>query len=144
MEDQGFYFGSSPLLLPGVCGAARDRPPLVTLRELVAKLAKAVALGQRPHPAHPRAEPRVLCFDYLQLLQELRDTPPLGEVRKTREHLRGRRDAGRGLLNGLGHDARGADPGEAQAARIPITVYRPKDPAAQDYYSLAREVKDGA
>lgn len=42
------------------------------------------------------------------------------------------------------HVRRSVRVGEAQAARIPITVYRPKDPAAQDYYSLAREVKDGA
>lgn len=34
--------------------------------------------------------------------------------------------------------------GEAQAARTPITLYRPKDPAAQDYVSLAEEVKSGA
>ena len=34
--------------------------------------------------------------------------------------------------------------GEAQAARSPITVYRPKDPAAQDYFALAEEVKNAA
>jgi chromosome partitioning protein len=33
--------------------------------------------------------------------------------------------------------------GEAQAARRPITVYRPKDPAAQDYRALAEEVAHG-
>jgi chromosome partitioning protein len=34
--------------------------------------------------------------------------------------------------------------GEAQAARTPITLYRPKDPAAQDYVALAEEVRNGA
>jgi chromosome partitioning protein len=34
--------------------------------------------------------------------------------------------------------------GEAQAARSPITVYRPRDPAAVDYFALAEEVKNGA
>jgi chromosome partitioning protein len=34
--------------------------------------------------------------------------------------------------------------GEAQAARTPITLYRPKDPAAQDYLALAEEVRNGA
>jgi len=34
--------------------------------------------------------------------------------------------------------------GEAQAARTPITVYRPTDPVAKDYYALAREVKNAA
>lgn len=33
--------------------------------------------------------------------------------------------------------------GEAQAARTPITVYRPKDPAALDYFQLAKEITDG-
>ena len=34
--------------------------------------------------------------------------------------------------------------GEAQAAHLPITVYRPKDPAAKDYRDLAEEVKNAA
>lgn len=34
--------------------------------------------------------------------------------------------------------------GEAQAAHLPITVYRPKDPAALDYKTLAEEVRHGA
>lgn len=34
--------------------------------------------------------------------------------------------------------------GEAQAARSPITLYRPKDPAALDYKALVEEVKHGA
>ncbi len=34
--------------------------------------------------------------------------------------------------------------GEAQAARSPITVFRPKDAAAQDYFKLAEEVRNGA
>jgi len=34
--------------------------------------------------------------------------------------------------------------GEAQAARCPITIFRPRDPAAQDYLALAEEIRDGA
>jgi chromosome partitioning protein len=34
--------------------------------------------------------------------------------------------------------------GEAQAARCPITIYRPRDPAAMDYVRLAQEIRDGA
>lgn len=54
------------------------------------------------------------------------------------------------LERGFGRDLlhtsirRSVKVGEAQAARMPITVYRPKDPAAQDYYALAEEVKNGA
>ena len=33
---------------------------------------------------------------------------------------------------------------EAQAAHMPITVYRPNDPASKDYMALAEEVCDGA
>lgn len=33
--------------------------------------------------------------------------------------------------------------GEAQAARSPLTLYRPRDPAAQDYIALAQEVRNG-
>lgn len=54
------------------------------------------------------------------------------------------------LQRGFGNDLlstsirRSVKVGEAQAARIPITVYRPRDPAAQDYLALAQEVRDGA
>jgi chromosome partitioning protein len=34
--------------------------------------------------------------------------------------------------------------GEAQAAHQPITVFRPTDPAAKDYMTLADEVRNGA
>lgn len=34
--------------------------------------------------------------------------------------------------------------GEAQAAHSPITLFRPRDPAAQDYIALAKEVQYGA
>ena len=34
--------------------------------------------------------------------------------------------------------------GEAQAARCPITIFRPRDQAAQDYVALAEEVRHGA
>ena len=34
--------------------------------------------------------------------------------------------------------------GEAQAARCPLTIFRPRDPAAQDYLALAEEIRNGA
>ena len=34
--------------------------------------------------------------------------------------------------------------GEAQAARCPITIFRPRDPAALDYLALAEEIRHGA
>jgi len=54
------------------------------------------------------------------------------------------------LKRGFGDDLfktsirRSVKVGEAQAARSPITLYRPKDPAAQDYVALAEEVRCGA
>jgi chromosome partitioning protein len=54
------------------------------------------------------------------------------------------------LKRGFGEDLlatsirRSVKVGEAQAARSPITVYRPKDPAALDYLALAEEVRRGA
>lgn len=54
------------------------------------------------------------------------------------------------LKRGFGDDLlqtsirRSVKVGEAQAARSPITVYRPRDPAAQDYLALAEEVRHAA
>jgi len=54
------------------------------------------------------------------------------------------------LERGFGQDLlktqirRSVKVGEAQAAKMPITVFKPRDPAAVDYFALAKEIKDGS
>jgi chromosome partitioning protein len=97
----------------------------------------------------------------LRGVAKLMDT--IAEVRGVNPHLRRVRalsnrmdntnlstDVQAELLRGFGDDLfsttirKSVRVGEAQAAHLPITVYRPRDPAAQDYLALAEEVMHGA